>query len=226
MTGTSETPIRDAATLIILRDQATKPRVLMGQRGKSASFMPDKFVFPGGAVDPNDSIVPVTPPINPVCAERLRHDSPQGFERALVATAIRELWEETGLRLGVPGSWPDAPPQGWRSFSATGLIPSAAGMRYVFRAITPAGRPRRFDARFLLVDADKIAGDLDDFTHAEDELGHIQWVPLEDALHLNLPFITEVVLNELAALPGDNAPLSSVPFFDNRGNRPIFSRIA
>ena len=43
--------IRHAATVIVLRDRATNPRVLMGQRGAGAAFMPNKFVFPGGAMD-------------------------------------------------------------------------------------------------------------------------------------------------------------------------------
>ncbi|MGE0046646.1 MAG: NUDIX domain-containing protein, partial [Hyphomonadaceae bacterium] len=41
---------RDAATLILIRDG----KVLMGQRSKGHVFMPDKWVFPGGRVDPND----------------------------------------------------------------------------------------------------------------------------------------------------------------------------
>ena len=56
-----KTAIKDASTIIVLRDAASSPSVLMGQRGKSAAFMPGKFVFPGGAVDPNDATVPVTP---------------------------------------------------------------------------------------------------------------------------------------------------------------------
>jgi 8-oxo-dGTP pyrophosphatase MutT (NUDIX family) len=62
-----KTALRDAATVIVLRDN---DRVLMGQRGKSAAFMPGKFVFPGGAVDSQDADVPLGA-LNPVCEDRL-----------------------------------------------------------------------------------------------------------------------------------------------------------
>ena len=54
-----KTGLRDAATVIVLRDRDTRPRVLMGQRGAKAAFMPNKFVFPGGAVDAEDAEVPL-----------------------------------------------------------------------------------------------------------------------------------------------------------------------
>ncbi|HUF44051.1 MAG TPA: NUDIX hydrolase, partial [Aestuariivirgaceae bacterium] len=42
---------RDAATLIILRRDGAKTRVLMGKRHSDHAFMPGKYVFPGGRVD-------------------------------------------------------------------------------------------------------------------------------------------------------------------------------
>ena len=187
-------PVRDAATIVLIRDRATRPAVLMGQRGTGAVFMPSKYVFPGGAVDPNDAEIDVGP-VPALEAERLALSSALS-PQAICAAAIRELWEETGLILGRRADWPDAP-RGWRGFAASGHRPDARGLRFIFRAVTPPGQPRRFDARFLLAEAEALASDPDDFSRAEDELGHLHWVPLDEARALDLPFITEVVLAEL-----------------------------
>lgn len=219
-----KTAIRDAATVILVRDAETRPRVLMGQRGAGAAFMPSKFVFPGGAVDFGDSAVPLIDDLAPSCALRLEEDARAPGARALAASAIRELWEETGLILGRPGDWPD-PPGEWSAFAATGNLPSAAGLSFVFRAITPPGRPRRFDARFFLADATRVAGDLDDFSRASDELSLLQWIPLDEVRTFNLPFITEVVLAEIAAQLPRIGPPASVPFFRNDDEETLFLRL-
>ena len=208
-------PIRDAATVILVRDRE-RPHVLMGQRGARAAFMPSKFVFPGGAVDPSDALVPLA-----LCEPHASRLADGG--RGLVAAGIRELWEEAGLVLGAPGPFPDPPP-GWEGFAATGHRPSAEGMAFVFRAITPPGRPRRFDARFLMVDAHRLAGDPDDFSAASDELAALQWIPLADARSFDLPFITEVVLAEVAAL-ARGEPQDGVPFFRNDDEESLFLRL-
>ncbi|MCG6904030.1 MAG: NUDIX domain-containing protein [Rhodobacter sp.] len=220
-----KTAIRHAATIILLRDAATAPRVLMGQRGAKAVFMPGKFVFPGGAVDAGDHTVPLASDLPEICADRLGEDSAPGLEAGLFAAAIRELWEETGLILGAPGDWPDAP-EDWRAFAALGLRPNPRPLSFVFRAITPPGRPRRFDARFFLADADAVVGDPDDFSRASDELSHLQWIPLEEVRHFTLPFITEVVLAEIAAALPDLGPPASVPFFKNSDEESLFLRLA
>ncbi len=220
-------PIRHAATVILARSGAEGPEVLMGQRGAGAAFMPSKFVFPGGSVDPSDGAVPLRRPLDPACARRLGVDA-EGAPppAAFAATAIRELWEEAGLALGEAGHWPAPPPAGWETLAAQGIVPLGAPLAFVFRAITPPGRTRRFDARFFLADAGAVAGDPADFSRASDELSHLQWVSVRRARDLDLPFITEVVLAEVGRLVGRGGPPEGgVPFFDNSGPTPLFRRI-
>ncbi|MEM1273380.1 MAG: NUDIX hydrolase [Pseudomonadota bacterium] len=218
----TDAPIRDAATIILLRDATTRPRVLMGQRGKSAAFMPSKFVFPGGAVDPDDARMPLSRAI-PAGDHAALSKRSEVRPETLISAATRELWEETGLLLGQSGVCAD-PPLGWQGYCATGNLPDGASMSFLFRAITPPGRPRRFDARFFLAAADALASDPDDFSGAEDELSHLQWVPLEDARGFDMPFITEVVLAELGARITGRAA-EGVPFFDNAHDASQFFRL-
>lgn len=224
--GPDKTAIRDAATVIVLRDRLGDPQVLMGQRGHAAAFMPNMVVFPGGAVDPDDADVRLATPLPDLCARRLCEDCATDLSHALATAAIRELWEETGLVLGRRGNWDGPLPEDWRSFAATGHVPRADPLQFIFRAITPPGRTRRFDARFFLVDAVEIAGDIDDFSAASDELSHLQWVPLRDIRAFDLPFITQVVLAEVAARAHDTAPPLSVPYFRNDDEESLFLRLS
>lgn len=220
-TDPPDAPVRDAATIIVIRRDA-EPAVLMGQRGAAAVFMPGKFVFPGGAVDPGDACVPL-PDLPAAQITALSRDSALP-PHAIAAAAIRELWEETGQMLGRPARWPDAP-DGWQGFAATGHTPSAQGLRMFFRAVTPPGRTRRFDARFFLAEASDLVTDPDDFTLAADELSQLQWVPLARARTFDLPFITAVVLADLLAhLADPDAPLT-IPFFRNDDEAQLVARL-
>ncbi len=210
MSPTAEPPaVRDAATVILLRRTAGGAHVLMGQRGTGAVFMPDKFVFPGGAVDPEDAARAPGARLDPGTARRMAVPEVADLPAALAVAAIRELWEETGLRLGHPAE--RAAPD-WPGFE---IRPRTEALRLVFRAVTPPGRPRRFDARFFVAEADDLAGGADDFSAASGELRHLQWIGLGEARRLPLPFITEVVLSEVAARLADPDPERPVPFFDH-----------
>ncbi len=221
----AEVPIRNAATVLVVRRRASGPEILMGQRGNAAVFMPSKYVFPGGAVDKGDASVPLARPLSALCRNRLEELSTPGLSSALAACAVRELFEETGLMLGAPSPWPGEVPPDWRAFAEAGYQPDAESLTFMFRAITPPGRPRRFDARFFLTDAECIAGDSEDFSRASDELSHLHWVPIAEARRLDLPFITEVVLAEVAQLLASGTAPESVPFFDNSGPVSTFRRL-
>lgn len=187
---------RDAASLILLRREGADARVLMGQRGRTARFMPSKYVFPGGALDPADHDPTMPAPLEAACLRRLAERAPEGVGPALARAALRETREETGLALG-----------------------EAARIRFIFRAITPPTRPVRFDARFFLADAAALESDPEDFSRAEDELTHLSWLTLAEARRLDLPFITSVILAEVEARLDDLQADRSAPFFHHADGR-------
>ena len=212
------TPIKDATSIILLRQTDEGPAVLMGQRGAEAAFMPSKFVFPGGAVDIDDYDIAVKTH-GKIAGALDASDIPTS---ALVAAAIRELWEETGQVLGTTGNWADGHiPPGWASYAKTGHVPDGAGLQFIFRAITPQERPRRFDARFFVAHAEALSTDPDCFEHAQDELSHLRWVPLTEARQLDLPFITDVVLAEVQRFVARKTWPAYPMFMDNTDDRNI-----
>ena len=226
---TGDPAIRDAASVALVRDRHSNPRVLIGQRGTKAAFMPNRFVFPGGAIDPGDHSMILAGLPGPVCLNRLeRRSAPISADRILLC-AIREVWEETGLRLAERPERPlDAAtvPDGWREFCAPGLLPSARGLVFFYRAITPPGRSRRFDARFLFGDVSTIPliGDPDDFGAASGELANLRWVGLADAEGHDIPTVTRIVLKELKKAIELDGPPRNVPFrFEENGKSKLES---
>jgi 8-oxo-dGTP pyrophosphatase MutT (NUDIX family) len=127
---------RDAATLILVRGGR---EVMMGQRSKGHVFMPDKWVFPGGRVDPGDARAKASTELTPETEALLKKGTiSRRPPRAFALAATRETLEEAGLRVG----------------SEAG--PELDKLNFIARAITPPYRPRRFDARFFMADADAV----------------------------------------------------------------------
>jgi 8-oxo-dGTP pyrophosphatase MutT (NUDIX family) len=209
---------RDAATLIIVERGRGKIRVLMGKRHAGHKFMPGKFVFPGGAVEPGDRRMTVAGALDSVVEAKLlaktRRTSPE-FARALALAAIRETFEETGLALGVTDRGaPESPPEGaWTEFAATGVFPTLEGVDFLARAITPPGRVRRFDARFFVADATLIAHRGEGAVHPDAELVELTWIPIEKALELDIPRITRTILGDLAELGSAPNRFRPRPFY-------------
>ena len=113
----------------------------------------------------------------------------------------------------------------WSGFFAAGLRPATERLRFIFRAITPPTRSKRFDARFFLADTSIVSGDPDDLSRASGELSHLSWLTLAEARALDLPFITEVVLAEVEArLRAPEAPRPT-PFFHHDDNRSFLDHL-
>ena len=201
---------KDAATLVLVRDGADGPEVLMGRRPRRTVFMPDQYVFPGGGVEPCDRWVRPATELRPAVAARLARACTPARARSLAAAAVRETFEETGLALGLEASVGkrSVRPE-WQTFHATGLAPALDRLDYIYRAVTPPGLPRRFNARFFLARADDAAGTLS----GNGELLDLGWVPVKDAMDLPIPYITAVVLEELEHM------YASPP--DPDGDRPV-----
>lgn len=205
---------RDAATLIVYRHSGGTLEVLMGERSAKHAFMPNRYVFPGGGVDPQDWRAPVATPLDPGVAARLQRSASAARAQALALAAVRETFEETGLIVGTPlsGPPPRRPPPGWEGFFDSGHAPALGKLGYLCRAVTPPGRPRRFNARFLVLAAEHARGTLKNSS----ELGSLVWVPVAEASRLKIPRITEIVLNALHETPPEAMPAgpdAKVPVF-------------
>jgi 8-oxo-dGTP pyrophosphatase MutT (NUDIX family) len=194
---------KDAATLVLVDHSTTTPKVLLGKRHHGQKFMPGKYVFPGGGVEPTDQRMPVARPLDGHVEQRLmravRRPSP-AKARALALAAIRETYEETGLLLGAPASCATQAPSGpWAAFAQAQILPDLAAIHFVARAITPPRRPKRFDTRFFAADAGAIAHRIEGMIGPDAELVELVWMPIGEARHLDMPAITAVVLQELEA---------------------------
>lgn len=212
---------RDAATLVILDRSHREARVLMGKRRMDLAFMAGKYVFPGGRVDPADKTVPVASELRAGEVTKLMtqmRGRPSAIRaKALALAAVREAFEEAGLliaaRSGVSATVPDS----WRGFADRGFAPALAPLTFFARAITPPGRPRRFDTRFFCMDASAIAERL---THNDGELSALDWLTLDAARDLDIPRITRLVLEDLQEQLTDgtlDAGTNPVPFYYMKG---------
>lgn len=202
--GTRAPRPKDAATLIIWRAAGDSIEVLMGERHQGTRFMPNRYVFPGGRVDPSDARVRAGTPLKPEVADRLTRAATPSRARALAAAAIRETFEETGLVIGAPDPSPGRPaPKGWEKFFAAGFAPAFDRLDYVGRAVTPPLRPLRFHARFFTVEARHVSGEI----AGSGELNKILWVPIAETAKLQLPQITAKVLGQVAQRRG--APVAT-----------------
>ncbi len=169
----------------------------MGMRGARHRFMPNRLVFPGGRVDPADRYGKYAAPLRADTRAHLEKTATPSRAQAIAIAVARELEEETGLTLGTP--------------------PSLDGLSYLLRAVTPPVMPMRFNARFLVVDADRVSGTL----AGSGELENLRYYAVAEALALDLADITQEVLRNLltylALTPEQRAARRLTPIFRYTG---------
>jgi len=117
--------------------------------------------------------------------------------------------EEVGIIIGRPSAEarPSSRSPAWQAFLDTGYRPDLSGMRLFARAITPPGRPRRFDTRFFIAEASAAVNADEPVRAASEELLDPYWVTIEEARALDLPSITREILRRL-----DEALAAPKPF--------------
>jgi len=218
---------KDAATLIVIDRSGKVPKILMGKRHEDSAFMPGKYVFPGGRVNASDSRARPLRDLSPETADKLicnmKGKVSASRARGLVMAAIRETFEETGLALGTAHEGAiSSRSADWNGYFQTGLAPKLDHFLFAARAITPPGRPRRFDARFFIADACEIGADTSAAASGDGELLDIAWLGFDEAVEKDIPLITRIILQEIEtrlAAPGGWSPQYQVPFYYYRGNR-------
>ena len=219
---------RPAATLLLLREAEGLPEVFMLQRTASAVFLPGAYVFPGGALDPDDA--------SERAARRVRGlDDAQASARMGLAAgglaywvaAARECFEESGILLAFDEKGSAIDPARAEKLEPSrkplhaGTLPfseflereelfiHAQEIAYYSHWITAPGRPRRFSTRFFVACAP--AGQHG--AHDRSETVHSVWVSPRDALErdqrkeLELIFPTRSTLADLAAFRAPQAVL-------------------
>jgi len=172
-------PARDAATVLLLREDAHGLEVFLVRRNAVVDFMAGAHVFPGGKVDPEDS--------DPALLGRLRGALERSTPPELYVAAIRETLEEAGVLLGSRTdeerlSAARRALHERKPFAAVAAELDAkfdAGLLIPWtRWVTPVASPKRFDARFFLaaVPAEQLA------SHDEHETTESVWVRALDAI--------------------------------------------
>jgi 8-oxo-dGTP pyrophosphatase MutT (NUDIX family) len=193
-------PVRDAATVMLVRDGRDGLEVFMLRRTLDAVFAGGMYVFPGGAVDDADR----SPDVEAWC-DGLTDQQASGMldvdagGLAYWIAAIRECFEEAGVLLARRADGAvvrfDEPAVEQRYLAhrsavhagslrlidlcgADGLRLTTDDIHYVSHWITPVGERRRFDTRFFLARAPQAQDPLHD---AQETIASL-WVGPADAL--------------------------------------------
>jgi 8-oxo-dGTP pyrophosphatase MutT (NUDIX family) len=192
--------VRDAATVMLLRDGLDGLEVFMLRRNLRSDFVGGAYVFPGGAVDDHDR----HQDLGPVCCGRTDDEASRQLGvadggLAFWVAAIRECFEEAGVLLAYNGDGSlvrldddrlsrrfgehrRAVDRGERRLvdicADEHLQLAVDDMYYFSHWITPEGAPRRYDTRFFVTRAPEAQVAL----HDDREVIANLWIRPSDAL--------------------------------------------
>jgi 8-oxo-dGTP pyrophosphatase MutT (NUDIX family) len=202
---------RHAASLVLLREGARGPEVLMGRRGRTAPFMPGRYVCPGGRVVAADRQAWMGETGRPV------HLDPAASLLRLPRAALRETFEESGVLVGrlVAAPLDTARPTAIEAaYAARGLAADLGLLAYIGRAITPTVSPMRFDTRFFVADARHAMGEPEDST----ELDDVGWHTADPQADRSMSEVTRFMLTR--ALAVWRGACDAAPLYRYIANRP------
>lgn len=105
---TAPLPARPAATVMLIRDGAAGIEVFLMRRHSEMHFAPGMMVFPGGGVDDRDRNADVAWSGPEPAWWARRFGAETGLADALVCSAARETFEESGVLFAGPADNPHA----------------------------------------------------------------------------------------------------------------------
>ena len=226
----TDVPVRDAATVVLLRDGVAGVEVWLLTRKTQMVFAAGMAVFPGGRVDDSDAGLPFAAEVEPTVAARF--DTSPEHARALIGAAVRETFEETGVLLTVPSADLSSArtdlEAGRLAFGellrANGLAIDGAAVHPWSRWVTPAGEVRRYDTRFFIA-ALPEGIDAEDVTS---ESSSAAWFAIGEALEQSqrgeLGMLPPTIMT-LASLVGFRTVAEAVAESTGRSLDPISPRI-
>lgn len=159
--GGADKPIKDASTVIVLRETANGLETFMLCRHQKSGFMGGAHVFPGGKVDAADSDPRWLGRIDRTAEEITEQlgESDPGAGLGLLVAAVRETFEEAGVLLASASEGADLDATRRQLHEGAPFIELAEGIDMKIdsaalapyaRWITPKMESRRFDTRFYI----------------------------------------------------------------------------
>lgn len=215
---------RDAASLLLYRQQDEIVEVLMGRRPSKSRFMPDVYVFPGGAVDPADARAKPANKLSDSFAPHMAVGNSQARAQTIAMAAIRETYEETGVSItcaGTPGMVKDPT---WQTLAEQDLSADLSVLNYLGRATTPADQPIRFHARFFVCNSDDVVGLDTNQLRQTDELLDLRWMPIHNPEDLRLRSVTKFLLKELTNWLDPSEKHQGYPAFTQKSGKRVVVR--